>query len=106
MKATLESILTAYPLRHPCDVRNQGEKRRYLDECRVHHGPRRGSDVGGDDAEAKAVKRTADLGDGVPPVGAGDAHHQHLIPGVRHPHLSFQETDGVDRFRSVQIQTS
>jgi hypothetical protein len=39
-------------------------------------------------------------------VGAGDAHHQHLIPGVRHPHLSFQETDGVDRFRSVQIQTS
>jgi hypothetical protein len=66
----------------------------------VHHGPRRGGDVGGDDAEAKAVERTADLGDGVPPVGAGDAHHQHLIPRARHPHLSFQETD---RGRSISV---
>lgn len=71
----------------------------YLDECGVRHSPRRGGDVGGDDAEAEAVERTANLGDGIPPVGAGDAHHQHLIPRARHPHLSFHEIGG----RSISV---
>jgi hypothetical protein len=68
-----------------------GDSVPYLNERGVRHGPRRGRDVGGDDAEAEPLERAAQLGDGVPPVAARDAHHQHLIPGARHPHLSNQE---------------
>jgi len=70
----------------------RGDSVPYLDERCVRHGPRRGGDVGGDDAEAEPLERAAQLGNGVPPVAARDAHHQHLIPGARHPHLSNQET--------------
>ena len=70
----------------------RGDSVPYLDERCVRHGPRRGGDVGGDDAEAEPLERAAQLGHGVPSVAARDAHHQHLIPGARHPHLSNQET--------------
>lgn len=57
----------------------------------MRHRPGSGGDVGSDDAEAEAVERPAHLGHGVPPVTARHAHHEHLIPGARYPHLSVHQ---------------
>jgi len=85
----------------------RGDSVPYLDERCVRHGPRRGGDVGGGDAEAEPLERAAQLGHGVPSVAARDAHHQHLIPGARHPHLSNQETHpGAGDHPSIRRQCS